>query len=370
MCAIAVVVTGSPAAAVITTGCPAGTQDNCYAQGRLYQYNNLQAVGGNLEVDCLAVINRAKDFANMEMWLHTATNRPQIPERNWVEEGMTSGTLYSSPGHEQGFIWFWADNYGDTGQYFEHYIQPASVNTYTNVTFRWQSNAKWGIYRANVKVGESGAGPYPGESDLGGESTTYQAAIWGHGVDYQYQDAAGTWHWIKPATYTLGPTIKVSVPAGTGRAAAKVNISTPTWVCGGSPPAIATPATAPAEDPATLLKTEAGTTSLLRSQMALAAATLGVPSTGSVTYVKSTRDAAAAHISNAGVMTDSGVSDTRPVYVVQTHGSFTKAFGDGRAPVTGDVLEIVVDAQTGLITDWGITRDTNGFESLGISTIA
>jgi hypothetical protein len=104
--------------------------------------------------------------------------------------------------------------------------------------------------------------------------------------------------------------------------------------------------------------------------MALAAAALGVPSIGSVAYVKSTRDVAVAYTSKAGVLMDSGSPTTDPYTWSRHTARSPRRSAAWCAAVTGDVLEIVVDAQTGLITDWGITCNTSGFHSLGISATA
>ncbi len=393
-----VVALESPAAAAIT-GCPKGSSKHCYGLGRLYQNNNLHAVGANLYVDCLAVTNRSTDFVNMEMWLTTQNTRP-LNQQNWVEAGMTSGTLYSSPGHEKGFIWYWADSYTNLGHYYEHYIGGATAGSTTNVTFNWEGPQTWGVYKGGKRVGGSGVGAYPGDVDLGAESTTYQTAVWGHGLDWQYKNIAGTWNWVSPSIVTTGSTIKAAAASGSGRAHARVNVSTPTWKCGGKPPALRT---AVAADAATLLQTDEGTDELLRDKAAQVAAAVGADDLGAIRYVKSTREAAVSRTSETSVQqssddtstgdpattdptatdpsgTDpdgadptaadptadsSAPADDRAVYVVQTEGSFVKDVGHDKDPVQGNVLEMVIDAQTGELTDWGILRDTNGFASLG-----
>jgi len=379
------VVTDSPALAI--TGCPRGTTKHCYGLGRLSNNNNLHAVGANLYVDCLAVTNRDTDFINMEMWLRTQNRRP-LADQNWVEAGMTSGTLYSSPGHEKGFIWYWADSYTDQGRYYEHYIGGAATRTSTNVTFTWEGNGVWGVFKGGTRVGGSGVGAYPGDVDLGAESTTYQSAAWGQAVDWQYKNAAGTWNWVNPTIHNTGTTIKAAMPGGTGRAHAQIYVQTPTWRCGGNPPALQAAESAGTEsagaeqagvqsaDAATLLQSEQGTESLLRSNATRVAASLGVPNVGALQYTKSTRTTAVSRTSSTTVLKTEGVAqaeaastaaDNRSVYVVQTRGSFVKDVGHGRDPVRGNVLELVVDAQTGELTDWGIMRDSDGFAALGVA---
>jgi hypothetical protein len=378
--AACLVITESPAAA--TDGCPNGSFAHCYGTGWLYNNNNLHAVGANLEVDCLAVVDRGTDFANMEMWLRTENTRP-FADQNWVEEGMTSGRLWYSPGLEIGFIWYWADSYTDQDNYYEHYIGAASVGTYTNVTFTWEGNSTWGVYRGGTRVGGSGVGAYPGYANVGGESTTDQTAIWGHAVDWQYKNVAGTWNWISPSIVTTGPAIKASASSGTGRAHAQVNVTTPTWKCGGNPPAEYLVPQGSAgvglTDPETLLRSTLGTKSLLRSQITRVAASLGVQKVGTLKYIASTRNAAMSRASKTTIFKSQDASqmtagstlvDNRPVYVVQVHGSFVKEFGQGRNPVRGNVLEVVVDAKTGQMTDWGILGDSNDFASLGVPKTA
>lgn len=372
-----VAVGGSPASAI--TGCPRGTTQHCYGLGRFNNNNNLHAVGANLYVDCLAVTNRDTDFINMEMWLTTQNTRP-INQQNWVEAGMTSGTLYNSPGREKGFIWYWADSYSDRGLYYEHYIGAASTRTATNVTFTYEGNNTWGVFKGGTRVGGSGVGAYPGTVDLGAETTTHQSAVWGNAVDWQYKDRSNNWHWINPIARTTGSTITAGVPSGTGRPRAQVYVQTPSWRCGGNPPAAlqtdAAEMHSKTPDPAVLLQSEKGTESLLRSEVTKVAASLGVPEVGAVNFVASTRNAAVSRTSNTAVLKTDGstqltaassVTDDRPVYVVQTQGSFVKEVGHGRGPVTGSILEVVVDAETGALTDWGILRDSNNMASLGVT---
>jgi hypothetical protein len=346
-----VLVAPSPAEATIPS-CPG----HCYGIASYNQYDNLEAVGGNLSVACLHVPDRDNHFVNMEMWLTTRADRSAT---NWVEAGMTAGTLYASPGHEKGFIWYWADAYTDIGAYFEHYIGLASANVFTNVSFYWEPNSSgvwgWGVYTGGVRRGWSGVGAYPGRVDVGAESTDGNIAVWGDAVEWQYRDKARNWHWIFPSPLVQGTAIYSSSP-GLGR----VSVWTPQWRCGGPGPAAAPAAlsSAAAEQARQLMQTPQGTRQQLQEMVKHLAAAHGNGDLGSGHYVKTTRGAALRQ--NGGTE----VIDSRPVYVVQLGGNFQKQ-SQHHGIVAGNSLEVVVDAATGEVTDWGLTASAQDLGRLG-----
>jgi hypothetical protein len=368
--AAGVALTASPAAAI--TGCPQGTSANCYAVGRLIQYDDLHAIGANLKVNCLAVTDRTRDFANFEMWLKMQVNQPASAQ-NFMEAGMTAGTLGYSPGHETGFMWFWGDYRGSTGAFYEHYIRGASANVYSNLTFRWEGGTSWGIYNDGLRYGITGVGVYPGNADLGGETTSYRSAIWGYAFDWQYQHANGSWSSVTPVErVTDEEWLNVQSAGANSDHTAYVNTWSPHWKCGGSPPSVI--AAAPPSANTSLGSTNA-TESMLRETIGRVAHSLKASTDPTLQYVKSTRDAATRAANGDSVMkatgstitpTDSTKStvDDSSVYVVQARGKFTKNF-EGRGSVHGNVLEVVIDANTGQVTDWGISSNSSGLISLG-----
>jgi hypothetical protein len=125
-----------------------------------------------------------------------------------------------------------------------------------------------------------------------------------------------------------------------------------------------------------------GRESVLQSTVDRVTESLATAPTSDIRYVKSTRNTAAGSDSNADVrdtrdngsfetaperapeLDDVSAIDNRSVYVAQVTGIFTKAGHDG-ITVHGDTLEIVVDAKTGQLTDWGITNGSPGLDRLG-----
>src|SRR6266567_3673194 len=110
----------------------------CYARGGYGPYYGfgptpVNAVGVSLDVDCLVSGSTSDQaFVNWEMWIWHIDPTTRIS--HWLEEGMTDGTLPSSPGQGSGFVWFWAD-YRPNSVYFEHFISNAFVKSYTNISF-------------------------------------------------------------------------------------------------------------------------------------------------------------------------------------------------------------------------------------------
>ena len=345
---IGVTLAPAPAQAYVPW-CPS----RCHGWARFNSHDNLHAVGTDLSVQCLHVPNRADHFVNMEMWLTTQTNRPNAADWNWVEAGMTAGTLWHSPGHERGFIWFWADMYGDSDNYYEHYISGASTNTSTNISFYWESPG-WGVYKGGSKVGWSGVGAYPGTVDVGGESTNGMIAVHGRATNWQYADKNMTWRWITPLyapTHQTGEAIRASMPGGS-----TVNVDSPYWACGGPAPTSLNQASS-AETVRANMRTPEGARSHLKSEIARVVQQLGKADLTKATYTQTSRNTALGR--HGGAKAADGRSSD-----VQIPGSFSKQVKDGRK-VTGTVLELVIDAETGQLTDWGLTQKADSLHGLG-----
>ncbi|MET7421544.1 hypothetical protein [Dactylosporangium sp. NPDC005555] len=355
----------APAQAAIPT-CPG----RCHAYGIAYPYNLLNAVSANISVNCLHVPNRISQFVNWEMWLMTRSDRGSDPLTwNWVEVGMTAGTLrYDNP-TQTGFMWFWADSYAtygsDPGGYFEHYISSATVQTTSNVSLYWVPNQNgvygWNVYKNGTQWGWSGVGSFPHSPRLGAESTNGNIAVDGWADDWRYREAtSGIWKKMNAAPVKSGNAINVSLPTD-----GQVHGWTPQWACGGPGPSAASGARLDGADSAEpdhapLMRTQAGVRQRLLAKTNQAVSMLGTADVGRSRYVKTTRNAA------LGRHHDTAVAEDRPVYLVQLNGTFSRPDKHGRT-LNGSVLELVVDAETGQLTDWGITSGGKSLDSLGVT---
>lgn len=301
------------------------------------------AQGGDLEVDCLSVANRNTDFITWEMWQPTSEN---LGGGYWVEEGMVAGTVVDGGTGHTGFEWFWADNRPNGLGYAEHYLGGASTGNYTNVSFYWQGNANWGVYRGGQQVGTSvnaGANGWGGVAGM--ESTTTAATVQGNLHNYQYKDNNNVWHWV-------GLNIRQPGSAGWAQTGGGTGSFYATTGCGFAPPpadyagAPLAPSAAPAALQA-IAKQEAGMN--------------GGANPGSVKYVTSTRKQAA-KLMNTELATD------EPVYVMQLTGKFVGNHAyvpHGNPKPTGDTMIVVVSAATGKVVDMSITDRAGDLSKLG-----
>jgi len=306
-------------------------------------YAPTNAQGGDLEVDCLSVGNRNTDFIDWEMWQPTSQN---LSGSYWVEEGMTAGTVVDGGTGHTGFEWFWADNRPNGLGYAEHYLGGASTGNYTNVSFYWQGNANWGVYRGGSQVGTSvGTGANGWGGNAGMESTTSAATVQGNLHNYQYEDNHNVWHWVGLDITQPGSGGWARTSGGTGYFAA-------TTGCGAAakPADYAGAPLAPTAAPAAL--------QAIAKQEAVRN---GGAAPAGVKYVTSTRKQAAA-LMNTQLATD------EPVYVMQLSGTFV---GDhahvpqGNPKPTGTSMIVVVSAATGKVVDMAISDHTANLSALG-----
>lgn len=340
-----------PTRADAVAGCP-NFGSHCYGIGRFGSGMGtpvyMNGVSTELSVDCLWVDNTGTDFVNHEMWMSTNDNNPDPNNPTWVEEGMTDGTLWASPGQEFGFIWFWADQ-RPGGSYNEHYIGPASTGTYTSASFYWVPNTgNWDLYNNGSYVGTSvNVGAWAGGSDNGAESTTPAMGMVGYSRNWQYVDTSNSWQPILDpvfynnskgllAGYTLGQSVYVETSNG----------------CSG---------TAPAMSHATQTKPSTDT---LVASVRKVAAMLGESNPTRLRYVNTTR-----HAGNAAL--GASVSTDQPVYQLQAVGNFTlpsQRVRSGKVGARGTNLNITVDAESGQVLDWGISEKSVDLTDLGLIT--
>ncbi|MFE0463831.1 hypothetical protein ACFW1A_31710 [Kitasatospora sp. NPDC058965] len=341
-----VVLAASPASAV--AGCPtADGASHCYARGAFGPLAGqgpvwMDAIGTDLEVDCLSVGNRSTDFADYEMWMTTNNNYDAYDF--WVEEGMTAGTLYAAPGAPQGFVWYWADSRPNGGGYNEHYVRDASTGNYTNVSFYFvQGTGDWNVFLGGSQIGTSaGVGAYAGSAANGVEVTTRDTTIVGNSANWQYRQN-NVWNWAPAAWqntsgnllsgWTNGPSVHAQTNSCSSH-----NLA---------------PQSAPAP--------QAATPQRLSEIATQFAALAGDTHATNRRYVKTTRKAANA-LNGAQVAAD-GQS-----YLIQLDGKFTVPSAKtpkGQNAPTGTELSITVDAATGRVTDWGVSASSSGLEKLG-----
>jgi hypothetical protein len=328
--------------------CDRGT--HCYGVGSYGPVRGnpptyVNAVGSDLEVDCVGVTHPDTDWVNYEMWLDTGDGS------DWIESGMTLGTLFAAPGQPQGFVWFWADQRSNGGGYHEHYIGPATTGEASNVSFYGAGNGNWDIYKAGSKVGfSSGVGTSSGGGSNGAESITTSAVLVGHTDSWGFYDLNNKWHLVSGEGFfnnsngffagsASGSSISVSTPSG----------------CAGA--ASAHRSTAIAVQPVT--------TSTVRAMATRTAKVLGDSEPANATYVRTNRGA-------AGQLVGAKVDTDQSVYVIQMTGKFkvpaSPGAGTGHPAPTGTVLTVTVDAATGQVQDWGIDTTAPKLGTLGSVT--
>jgi hypothetical protein len=338
----------TPGTAAAIDGCPNyDGASHCYGIGRFgYTAGQgpvyMNAMWSQLRVYCLAVGDPSTDFVDYEMWMSTNNNNPSLS--TWVESGLTDGTLYYSPGQEQGFINFWAD-YRPDGSYNEHYIGPASLNAYNTAAFYWVTNTNnWDVYFNSSYVGTStNNGAFAGGGDNGIESTSPVMAIDGDTYGWSYADPSNNWHDV----YN-DPFVNDSGGLLTGSASGPAVHAQTTQGCTlpSATPAVSTPATS-------------GSMADAANRVARM---LGDSQPGSMSYVKTTRQKASTTASGGRVNTD------QSVYLIELPGKFTTPAArvpQGKKAATGSNLTVTVDAANGQVLDWGITNTPTTLSTLG-----
>nr|WSX53660.1 hypothetical protein OG409_34930 [Streptomyces sp. NBC_00974] len=337
------------------------------------------AVGADLFVSCM-FIPTWDDFINHEMWMTTRDNLVNPARRSWLEGGMTAGTVRDANGVDYtGFQWFWADQRSNsrTSDYHEHMAGWADTGTWENISFYWRGNGNWDVYRSGNWVGMSiGVGDWAGGAEIGMESTSLGVTGTGFSRYMQYADPSGNWHWAPdwfsnpdPQLYTNGSFF--GIPAVSTLNGCPAGVSASAGEGAGAKPAPA-PQPSPEPSPAGRDSPEAagpvvrpsGTTvpggkepnrkDLVEIAQRIAAKN-GDGHPKNLKVVKTKRKAAAQAVSGAAVNSD------QDAFVVEMTGKFTahqvKVPHGGPQP-TGSTLTLTIDANTGLILDWGLTTGT------------
>ena len=359
MTLVAAVLLAPTSASAALTSCNSPHCYAVYSNGATIGGNYLMKdMGGDLEIDCLAVHNIASQWANNELWFDTSSNAS-----TYVEEGFKAGSADLSGGVEHnGFQFWWDDNNGS--REYDHFIRWATssdIGVYRNVSFYWVSGHSYSVWLAGSKVGTSTVGADSvahGMSSGVEEAQTSTAQAWTHVENLQYYYSGSSWHPLGGLQdyRTAGSNLSLSSLQTSG-GLPHFSVSTPNYRCGTPPTSLTVPHGQPV--------TAAGA-----QQAALVAARpFGAGSTELVQEVQSTRSAAV-HLNSNDEIATSDANDK--VYVVQFNGNFTgQSSLPGKSPLTGHVLQVSVDAATGQVVDTTLMKSTStSLATLGPVTAA
>ena len=356
--AAASVLWAAPGASANISGCPGGYNGHCYGitgfgghwgQAPVW----LNAVGTDLTANCLEIGNPSNDFVNYEMWMDTGDN---VAGSNWwVEEGLKDGKLYVAPGQPSGFMWFWEDHRPVDGAGANgHYISGGTWGT-TNVSFYWQGNGNWNVYRGGSLIGESTHNAdWAGGAQTGTEITSGSVAMSAESDNFQYADPSWHWHGVAPAGPSFTDAIGLNGISTNGSITGSFTEiwSARSCVQGPARPAVAatvggTPLPA-AQAPAALKSIGSMVSQQMKEQ-----------SPQSAKYIATTR-------SQTDRLLNEKTTGDSDVYLIQMQGHFTAAdVPPGRQAPTGDTLIVTVSAATGKVTDWSIRNSGPDISSLG-----
>ena len=287
-------------------------------------------------------------FVTSEMWLATDNSDGGY----WVEEGQASGypTGSASP------FYYWADNRPGLG-YSEHDLSIAfDLNTAYHDYILYVGNNSWAVHLSNTVLGTSTNNPGPANwASAGSETNGSSNQVSAYAYAMQFEDVNSVWHttgWnappiASPVLYANAPESISWDPAYTG-IFYDANEPTSTVkpvsdVAATSGPVTASAATAIAKK---LASSNGGTAS----------------STVSLTSA-----------SHASAVTDLAMGSTSqnvadPVYAMQISGNFrgfSAKIPPGQPFPTGNTLTVIVDRNTGRITDWSITNTHKSLAVLG-----
>lgn len=362
---VASIMVAGPAQAA-QTGCTnQEANGHCYSLGTYYTLGQtfFSAAGADLTAYCLGFSNGLRDdYVNYETWVYTNMNVPTA--YTWVEGGITNGPLYATDEVtilSQGVQWFWAEarprnlpdqpmDWSGPDNYAEHFIAWGALAQTRNVAFYFEGGTNWGVYFNGSKVGTSTAnGAYAARTESGMESTTYRGVVAGISKNFTYIDGNGHAYYPTPSpNHDAGTWLYLNsgyVNAGMG------SCSNPA-----AAPAAAAPVALPMS-PTTYRQTLSDVTRALASAN-------GEPKPSEITFIKTTRR-------KANQALGSAVVDDADVYLVQVTGNFVAHRAHvpaGSALPTGSSMTLTVDANTGQILDWGVTKEPQDISTLGVAS--
>lgn len=325
--------------------------NHCYG---IVEWDNIRVNGGltYLTENCMNVPRPDTDFVDNEMWVDFSSN-------TWTEAGENYGV---ANGANKRF--FWADQ-RPGNDYHEHYASygPNTGQVYGD-QIRWAGYPQaWDVSVGGFN-GTSTGQPGPATHLQAGLETTdhnsSESAFQSGLAWYSTPDNAKHSPWGNSTYRYITPNSGVSVDWNTYPSSFGVGINS----CLSS--AAAPTGMPPAPPTGTTL-----TQPQLRDLATSFAARLGEPAPSNILAVETTRAAAVPTISGGETVNDPQAAPGRDVFAITAVGQFHADFAarpPGAAAPTGNALELVVDAHTGEITDWGLNAVAPSLASAGTIT--
>ena len=321
------------------------TSSHCYGEVEYYSSGAIFGLNQGLDVRCLGPMGAptSSNFVTEEMWLATNNGSGNY----WVETGMAYGAPQGSTRY-----WFWADNRPNGGGYHEHDLSISTAfGTIYDDYITWVGNNSWQVRRGNTTLGTSTHNPGSSHGGNAGEELTANSGAGSAITQFLFKQTSsgGAWtnNWPGASVRTDSP------PYGgwtdTGYSADFYSN------CGFL-------ATAADPGPSFAAFTASAAPKALSTIVTQLSTSNGVTAPQSVSYVLTSRQAAARATSQAIVDSD------QPVYLVSFKGAFsgkTAKTPRGAAKPTGTVMTAAIDPATGRIVDWGIESATPKLASLG-----
>jgi hypothetical protein len=334
--AVAMVAPGGPAYAATCT-----TSSHCYGEVYYYSSSQLWGINQGLNVSCLGPVSSpSSNFVTQEMWLLTANSSSAY----WVEEGMAYGNPQGSKRY-----FFWADSRPNGGGYHEHDLTISANLKQTYDDYIQWNGSGWVVKRDGSTLGTSTRNPGQSHYAEAGEELTVNSGPAAGKSTYLYRQMSYNGSW----TGGWGGSITVDNPPYGG------------WM---SKPYSAdfysncSFAAVTGDEPTFESFTDANAGAAVTKVVSDLAVANGGAAPEAVTYVKTTRQAA------ADLTSQSTVDSDQPVYLATFTGKFTgkAAKKPHGSPVPqGTTMTAAIDPATGRITDWGIEDKAANLAALG-----
>lgn len=376
LAALGVCAAGPPAASAATTVCnPEGTPGHNYGVGCLFapSGSTFEGLFGDIDSTALSTLNPSSSLVINDMWIVNPYSSPP----HFIEAGIYSGDLEGLGVYN--FEFFWAAEIGST--YYVHLEGQAQSSTNYVDQIYTEGGGNWAV-EIGPHSGTSTNNPLlPSLIRTGTEEYPQkEATSCSKSSNLEYQDVNGTWHsgWSGnlQSGYNSPPFSDWASPGNSlldWAWGSDPSYSDSYSHCyGGSPPNPAptgTPGaptdTTPTGSPGSSAETGPPLSDAQVRQIASEfAGGMGDPNPTSIEYVESTRQQAVSALSGDKV-------DTNPdVYAIVMTGDFVASTAptDGPPP-TGSVLTMVINANTGALTDFGVQNQVPDLTSLGSVTV-
>jgi hypothetical protein len=329
----------APGTAAFAATC--STSSHCYGEVTYYSSSQFWGLEQGLNVSCLGPVSSpSSNFVTEEMWLITANSSGA----DWVEEGMAYGNPQGSKRY-----FYWADSRPNGGGYHEHDLSiSANLHQTYDDTISWNGSG-WDVNRDGSHLGTSTSNPGQSHYAEAGEELTVNSGAAAAESVYLYRQMSynGAWNagWGGSVTTDNPPyggweNAPYSADFYSNCSFAAANSNGPTFHS----------------------FTDASAGAAVTKVVADLAVANGGAAPQAVTYVKTTRQAAATLTSQAKVDSD------QPVYLATFTGQFTgKAAKTPHGTTTpqGKTMTAAIDPATGRITDWGIEQHAVRLAALG-----